>query len=231
MVICVLAIILGTTMAVQNWIVLFGYLSGWMSYFVVLASAIIWTLMVIFSIFGYVGVWFKRRDYVSLFYNVLWGHIWLSVLTGIWSLSVLSATPSKPLLIFTCVNAVTHAKKIIPSEAEHVLFKLVQKCESDTTLWLIFLAFLWAACVLVELFLILTVGHTMDELEDWDAAHAGFDLEGPLPSSYVFARSLERERRHHHHHYHHGRNKLASGVEEKEIKRTRDKWAATEDSA
>ncbi|KAM0791256.1 hypothetical protein ACM66B_005733 [Microbotryomycetes sp. NB124-2] len=215
-------------MAAQCWTVLFGYLSGWMSYFVVLASAVIWTLMVICAVFGYVGVWFKRRDYVSMFYNVLWWHIWLSVFVGVWSLTTLAASPSKPVLIATCVNAVTHAKKIAPPESDAVLDKLVNKCESDTTLWLIFLAFLWAACVLIELFLILTCGHTMDELEEWDAAHAGFDLEGPLPSSYltVAAKSLKKERRHHHHGHKHSQvGASVDDAENKERKRSRDKWS------
>ncbi|KAK4053968.1 hypothetical protein OIO90_003805 [Microbotryomycetes sp. JL221] len=252
MLICLASIVLGAIMAGQSWVVLFGkfiglrkfnagtaqaltaldiatgYLSGWLAYVFTLFAAVTWSLLAIFAVFGYIGVWLQRRDFVAMFYSICWWHIWFSVVVGIWSLTALAANPSKPFLVYTCVETVLSAKNIVPDEANHAIERLTAKCEKDTTLWLVFLALLWCACVLVELWLLLTVSRTLDELESWDAAHCGFDLDVDVkPSKYlpVMAKSRgKRERRHHHGHRHHHQGQSKGSSRSKEQAKNTNKW-------
>ncbi|ORY89371.1 hypothetical protein BCR35DRAFT_329305 [Leucosporidium creatinivorum] len=130
----------------------------------------------------------KKREWVEWFYELCWWHIWINVIFGIWWLFICSSSPMKSLLTDICVKALQAANssaEALSVDSSSTLSALSERCQNSTKLSLILLDFWWAAAILIELWLVLIVGHTLDELEDWDAAAEGFDLEGPPPYRFV----------------------------------------------
>ncbi|GAA6003632.1 dolichyl-P-Glc:Glc1Man(9)GlcNAc(2)-PP-dolichol alpha-1,3-glucosyltransferase [Rhodotorula paludigena] len=156
--------------------------NGWQIW-VNVASIVLWFSLVVICMFGFAGAMSQKFLWVDRFYDLLWWHLWGNVILGVWLLVVLATPHSKATGTLVCFALKKLAEERPDIEVTpDTVASIGQACYSATRIGLVILDVCWAIAILVQLALVLVVGHYLDELADRQAAAAyGVDIESGTP--------------------------------------------------
>ncbi|GAA5857843.1 hypothetical protein JCM1840_000933 [Sporobolomyces johnsonii] len=185
-------------------------LNAWMIW-VCLASIVLWFSLVVVCLYGWAGCLMKKREWVDWFYELVWvrrsfhssylcypkqtnsslqWHLWINCLWGIYYLIMLSLPASKQYKVALCIENALDALQLLEptmSITAEDAASASASCLAAMKTWLLIRDFGWSIGNLLELYLVLIIGHYLDELADDEAAaQYGVDIETPEPP-YRFA--------------------------------------------
>ncbi|GAA5875510.1 hypothetical protein JCM3774_003653 [Rhodotorula dairenensis] len=148
-------------------------------------SVLIWTALVVICGFGWVGTIEQKSRWVGLYYEISWWHLWMNVFFGFFGLLLLHLPGSRSAATSACF-AVGMTQQQLMHLGQHVSAEqataIAAHCSRESQKGLILMDVTWTVAILVELWLVLVVGHYTDELADRDAAaEFGVDIENPNP--------------------------------------------------
>ncbi|GAA5887876.1 hypothetical protein JCM5296_001795 [Sporobolomyces johnsonii] len=191
MLLSLLAATISAMLGIQATMSLFepSFVNAWMIW-VCLASIVLWFSLVVVCLYGWAGCLMKKREWVDWFYELVWWHLWINCLWGIYYLIMLSLPASKQYKVALCIeNALDTLQLLEPTvsiTAEDAA-SASASCLAAMKTWLLIRDFGWSIGNLLELYLVLIIGHYLDELADDEAAaQYGVDIETPEPP-YRFA--------------------------------------------
>ncbi|GAA5967862.1 hypothetical protein JCM11641_005789 [Rhodosporidiobolus odoratus] len=159
---------------------------GW-SIWLCMAQIVLWFSLVVIALYGWAGCIMQRREWVDWFYELVWWHLWLNVIFGLQALVLLNLPSAKQVATAICLRTTLQAQGWAenlgdPEPALGALAFASEACFSQIKYALLMLDFAWVIAILVELYLVLVIGHYLDQLADYEAAvDFGVDIESANP--------------------------------------------------
>ncbi|GAA5965280.1 hypothetical protein JCM21900_005691, partial [Sporobolomyces salmonicolor] len=159
-----------------------------------LASIVLLLSLVVMCLYGWAGCLMKKREWVDWFYELVLWHLWSNCLWGIYYLVMLSLPASKQYKVALCIQLTLDSFQLLKPIVSLTVDEAASasaSCLAAVRMWLLLLDFGWAIGVLIELYLVLMIGHDLDELANVElAAQYGVDIENAEPP-YRFADAEE----------------------------------------
>ncbi|BGP48602.1 hypothetical protein JCM10450v2_004478 [Rhodotorula kratochvilovae] len=149
------------------------------------ASIVLWFSLVVLCLYGWSGCIMQKREWVDWFYELVWWHLWVNAVVGIYTLILLALPGSKALAVGICTQVALDALQLKSPGQElqpEAALGVSLRCFTVIRTGLILLDLAWVVAMLIELWLCLVIGHYLDELADREAAEQyGVDIENADP--------------------------------------------------
>ncbi|GAA5862617.1 hypothetical protein JCM8547_003490 [Rhodosporidiobolus lusitaniae] len=153
-----------------------------LSIWLALAQSVLWYSLTLVCLYGWTG---------ALMQKLVWWHLWLNTIFGLYALLMLNLPGSKMFLSAVCFNLNSMRLKISAElvdgfdNAEQTASSLgdvATTCYIQIKGFLLMLDFAVILALLIELYLVVAIGHYMDQLADYEAARDyGVDIEAAAP--------------------------------------------------